>query len=409
MYRLEEIGFLTVDDWQAFGADKTSWEANGMQGPFPDCAISKIIKRYQAAIGLKVPDEFIAPGKFTEKALLEGKGGNKKEEPAHPLSPSTQTGNALPPNTPDYECIAKELYEAGQGWGTDEKKIFKNLALIEAGGDQAKKLKETFCKLYDKDLEQFLKDELWDWGWFNEESKALGMLDGKGEEKDAVEEKDETSDIKAPELGGGATWVIKPLISQESFISQAPPSLASGVTTLTLDQLFSYDLKSYGPGQSRDIKKSENWPKHTSWNSKEPWTTYDQALTATHWLGCHNAAIYMAQKAGVKGINNNADWNTKMDESKAKGSTGGAYIDSQLKAGSVVVARVKVTTMHSVLITGKGKDDKGSFFTFLDPGRSHAAGYNYDLNRLYISKEKIKGGDPAYNSYTLMQVRESIK
>ncbi|MCB9235521.1 MAG: hypothetical protein H6581_27945 [Bacteroidia bacterium] len=201
MYRLEEIGFLTVDDWQSFGADKTGWEANGMQGPFPDCAISKIIKRYQAAIGLKVPDEFIAPGKFTEKALLEGKGGNKKEESANPLSPSTQTGHALSPNTPDYECIAKELYEAGQGWGTDEEKIYKNLGLIEAGGEQAKKLKETFCNLYDKDLEQFLKDELWDWGWFNEESKALEMLEGKEMEKIGQETRETDSSGEFKDIG----------------------------------------------------------------------------------------------------------------------------------------------------------------------------------------------------------------
>ncbi|MCB9236133.1 MAG: hypothetical protein H6581_31080, partial [Bacteroidia bacterium] len=238
MYRLEELGFLTVDDWQAFGADKTGWEANGMQGPFPDCAISKIIKRYQESIGLKEPDEYIEPGKFTEKSLLEGKGGTLRQaqEPSKSNEKPKTTNEQPPTSGPDYECIAQEIFSAGQGWGTNEEKIYKNLALIKAGGEQAKKLKDTFCKLYDMDLEQYLKDELWDWGFYNEESKALGMLEGEGEEKVEENEKDETSDIKVPELSGGATWVIKPLISQESFISQAPPSMASGVTTLTLDQ-----------------------------------------------------------------------------------------------------------------------------------------------------------------------------
>ncbi|MCB9236001.1 MAG: hypothetical protein H6581_30420 [Bacteroidia bacterium] len=171
MYRLEEIGFLTVDDWQSFGADKTGWEANGMQGPFPDCAISKIIKCYQEAIGLKVPDEFIAPGKFTEKALLEGKGGKQKEE-----VPMPESNPDKPQSGPDYECIAREIFEAGQGWNTDEERIYTHLGMIEGGGTQAAELKKKFCELYDTDLETYLKKELWDIFGLGEESKALGML-----------------------------------------------------------------------------------------------------------------------------------------------------------------------------------------------------------------------------------------
>ncbi|MCB9233302.1 MAG: hypothetical protein H6581_16715 [Bacteroidia bacterium] len=189
MYRLEEIGFLTVDDWQAFGADKTSWEANGMQGPFPDSAIGKIIWRYQETIGVIAPDGYITPGleKGTEAALIEGKGGTTNQpkttsdqpKTTNPLSQSEQTVHALSPNTPDYECIAREIFEAGQGLNTDEERIYTHLGMIEGGGKQAEELKRKFCELYDTDLETYLKKELWDVFGLGEESKALEMLNGE--------------------------------------------------------------------------------------------------------------------------------------------------------------------------------------------------------------------------------------
>ncbi len=219
-------------------------------------------------------------------------------------------------------------------------------------------------------------------------------------EKQKEAQKDESAKLKK-----GESWIVPPLLGKSDYITQAPPSQAAGAKTLTKPQLFSHALAHYGPNGARDIQKSGNWPKHYRWKKKGPWSTYEEALNMTYWIACHNTCIYMAASGGVTGVNKNSGWNQKLAKSNVKGQTAGSQIDPQLAGGKVVV--VRVNNYHSILIVGKGRDEKGEFYAFFDPGRTGTKGHNLKKNRLYIGDGRIKGGDSSYKSYSVTEVRES--
>ncbi|MCB9231589.1 MAG: hypothetical protein H6581_08000 [Bacteroidia bacterium] len=433
MYRLEEIGFLTVDDWQSFGADKTGWEANGMQGPFPDCAIGKIIWRYQETIGVIAPDGYITPGleKGTEAALIAGKGGKKKDPSpstqtgiarphgalsptTNPLSPSVQTGiarphGALSPATPDYDCIAREIFEAGQGWNTDEERIYTHLGMIEGGGTQAAELKKKFCELYDTDLETYLKKELWDVFGLGEESKALEVLNG-GREKSGPEKGDAKEELEPKE---GSEFIWGPVISpKDHFLSQAPPEIRTdGVKGISAEDAL------------KNKDGTPNW-----WGScnvtckkilknagfKAKGATNDRIATITN--GSRDVAS--TSKVALEVLDNNLANGMPVLVGVDKGYAGP---NDYLTQGGE-----KTESDHFVVIIGKGKDKSGKiFYSYLDPGRIGAAGYDQEANRLYkdqgfsegsLITEKGKFSDYAYSDksgnkifYTLAEVRGSEK
>lgn len=219
-------------------------------------------------------------------------------------------------------------------------------------------------------------------------------------EKQKAKEKDTTA-----ELTKGESWIIPPILGKSDYITQAPPSQAAGAKTLTKPQLFSHALAHYGPNGDRDIQKPSNWPKHYRWKKKGPWNTYQEALNMTYWIACHNTCIYMAESGGVTGVDKNHGWNQKLAKSNVKGQTAGSQIDPQLASGKVVV--VRVNNYHSILIVGKGRDEKGEFYAFFDPGRTGTKGHNLKKNRLYIGDGRIKGGDSSYKTYSVTEVRES--
>lgn len=264
-------------------------------------------------------------------------------------------------------------------------------------------------------LERYQQEAL---GWKNVDGRAdpggktiKAILEGKGKEVVAswiheafntaqssdeapaktqatIKQKTEKAGTVA-KLDEGEHWIMPPLLGEGDYITQAPPSRAAGAKTLTKNQLFSYALSDYGPHKDRDISESKNWTRHTNWTHRKygHWDDYEGALAATHWLSCHNTCIYMAQKAGISGVSHNSDYNQKMKVSQAKGETAQSCIDPQLKAGKVVV--VRVDGHHSILVIGKGRDAKGEFYAFFDPGRTGTKGHNLKTNRLYITKKSI--------------------
>lgn len=226
-------------------------------------------------------------------------------------------------------------------------------------------------------------------GWIHDAFSSSQSSDAIPEKTQGTIKQREEKAGTVAKLAEGEQWTMPPLLGEADYITQAPPNRAAGAKTLTKNQLFSYDLSSYGPGQTRDISNSKLWTSHTNWNHRKygHWSDYGGALAATHWLGCHNACIYMAQNGGVSGVSHNSDYNQKMKVSKAKGEAAQSCIDPQLKAGKVVV--VRVDGHHSILIIGKGRDAKGEFYAFFDPGRTGTKGYNLKANRLYITKKSI--------------------
>ncbi len=240
--------------------------------------------------------------------------------------------------------------------------------------------------------------------WIREAFESSKDSDPEEKQPQAVKQKKATKDESA-KLAKGESWIVPPLLSKADYLTQAPPSQAAGARTLTKPQVFSHALAHYGPNGKRDIQKKSNWPKHYKWAKKGPWNTYGEALNATYWIACHNTCIYMAESGGVTGVEKNNGWNQKLAKSNVKGKTAQSQIDPQLASGKVVV--VRVNSYHSILIVGKGRDSKGEFYAFFDPGRTGTKGHNLAKNRMYIGDGRIKGGDSSYKSYSVTEVRQS--
>lgn len=244
-------------------------------------------------------------------------------------------------------------------------------------------------------------------GWVRE---LYGRKNGKANEKEPQ------AAVKVGEDG----WTIGPLLSKDQFFSQAHPTLLNGVNGIPRNVAFSGALEKYDRGGGEDIyndaKVKAKWKKLSKTGREKK----------VYWRACYNTAAYMCKLGGSSASGSAGSLQTLIEEGNSRKpgkdfEKGVSRLDRQLEAGQPVLAGVDKgvkglnanATDHYIVIVGRGQDESGKYYTYFDPGRTRAAGYDLTQNRLYVgkdkhgnAKERTVAGDNGYKKYTLSEVRK---
>lgn len=101
-----------------------------------------------------------------------------------PVSPNEP--GAEPGFSPDYDIIAQNVWDAmfgGIGWGTDEQKVYDNLALLQNDGNFIETFKSVYQKKFGSDIVSDIGKEFSDSAvWGDQKTQALSYLQYEGDD-----------------------------------------------------------------------------------------------------------------------------------------------------------------------------------------------------------------------------------
>jgi GH24 family phage-related lysozyme (muramidase) len=222
-------------------------------------------------------------------------------------------------------------------------------------------------------------------------------------------------------------WTVGPLLGTGEFYSQIHPQNGSD-KPIPRSVAFSKALIDYEHGGSRDIYDNSK--------CKDEWQSLSivEREKKVYLLACKNTCDFIAENAGfnVGGAAESIYSLIEKREGKAKTlEVADTYeaaknrLDAYLENGIPVVVGMDYkmngknasATDHFVVVIGRGEDEKGVFYAYMDVGRTLAKdGADFQKNRIYVGIGKdgaeaenwISGAKPSNPSifYSLSEVRE---
>lgn len=232
--------------------------------------------------------------------------------------------------------------------------------------------------------------------------------------------------LNAPDGNGG--WTIPAILPDEAYYSQIHPS-KGGDKPIPRSVAFSGALTKYDHGGEADIydesKCKSSWRK-SSTEGRE---------AKVYNLACKNTCDFIMRNAGfgVSGAEGSIYSLIKKKEGKKTvgNELASSYeeaknrLDTYLENGWPVVVGVdykleganESATDHFVIVVGRGEDEKGKYYIYMDVGRTMSSdGINYAKNRLYTDTGKdgdyqagwVSGEKPNSTGtfFSLSEVRE---
>ncbi|MEO1054110.1 MAG: hypothetical protein AAFX87_25960 [Bacteroidota bacterium] len=170
----------------------------------------------------------------------------------------------------------------------------------------------------------------------------------------------------------------------------------------------------------KDFKDDGKWFNQSEIKENSISTSDKTSKDKGNRVSCYDAAKKMLSFTGAEPQGKNTKIQTFLEEVGKDGeftkqaALGIKYIDGQLRQGKAVfvaidkadegkVQRNEGTTDHFIVIMGKGKDKKGWYFRYFDPGTGNKKEKGISTeNKLYISKDRDSAKS---NKYNLSQIR----
>jgi peptidoglycan hydrolase-like protein with peptidoglycan-binding domain/GH24 family phage-related lysozyme (muramidase) len=242
--------------------------------------------------------------------------------------------------------------------------------------------------------------------------------------RQALKKKVESKSSKnATQLEG---WTVPPILGSDEFYSQLHPE-AGPDNPIPRSVAFSKRLVHYERGGSKDIYDNSK--------CKDEWKSLSivEREKKVYLLACKNTCDFIVGNAGynvgssedsIYFLTEKKEGNTKTLEVANTFEGAKNRLDTYLEQGIPVVVGMDYkmngknasATDHFVIVIGRGEDDKGVFYAYMDVGRTFAKdGTDYKKNRIYVGVGKsgaaeenwISGAKPNNPSvyYSLSEVR----